>query len=111
MLLSQKYEDFLNKVPRRTNECWLGDIYNDDEIYVCGYKFLVHFEETALRIWQLMDGSRTILELVEQLCRECDPVNESKVLEDTIRYIMQLEKIGLAAWRSRPLFEEVQLDD
>lgn len=73
--------------------------------------FFVHFEETALRIWQLMDGSRTILELVEQLCREYAPVNENKVLEDTISYIMQLEKIGLAAWRSRPLFEEVQLDD
>ncbi|TFG74387.1 MAG: PqqD family protein [Thermodesulfobacteriales bacterium] len=110
MLLSQKYKDLLNKVPRRTNECWLGDMFEGNDVYVCGYKFLVHLEGTALRIWQLMDGNRTMAELVEQLNKEYSSIARDVILEDSISYVIHLEKAGVAAWRSRPLFEEVKLD-
>jgi hypothetical protein len=103
------YEELLNKKPRRTNDCWLGDL--NGNAYVCGQRFLLFLEGTALRIWQLMDGHMTVAEIVDQLNKEYSCTNRRIMLEDVIRYILGLEESGLAAWRTRPLFEEVELDD
>ncbi len=105
------HEELLNKIPRRTNECWLGDLDANGKAYVCGHRFLIYLEGTALRIWQLMDGRLTVAELMDQLSKEYSFTGRTVILEDIIRYIVGLEESGLAAWRTRPLFEEVELDD
>lgn len=110
-MLLQQYEALLNKIPRRTNECWLGDLYSDKGVFVAGHKFLIHLEGTAQRIWQLMDGHRTVNKIVDHLYKEHHSAKREIILEDTIRYILHLEKAGIAAWRFRPMFEGIELDD
>jgi len=109
--LVETHARFLPKVPRRTNECWLGDLDSDRPLYVCGHKFLTRLEGTALRIWQLIDGSRTMEDIIDRLTGEFVGADRETIAEQTIGYMIQLERAGLAAWRSRPLFEGVELDD
>jgi len=78
---------------------------------VCGYRFLAYLEGPALRIWFLLDGTRSVEEVADELVLRYHGSDRETVLEDTIRCIVDLEQLGLAAWRSRPLFEDVQLDD
>lgn len=113
MTLAETYRAFLECAPRRTNECWLGRTPVDDEcgVFVCGYRFLAHLRGPALRIWFLLDGTRSVSEIVDELSLRYRSGDHEAILEDAIRYIVDLEQLGLAAWRSRPLFEDVQLDD
>lgn len=110
-MLAQQYESLLDKIPRRTNECWLGDIDGGEEAYVCGHEFLLHLQDTAIRIWQLLDGRRTLAEIVDLLAEGYGGASRDVILEDTIGFVLNLERFGLAAWQSRPLFEGVRLDD
>lgn len=111
MTTIKKYKDFLYKPPRRTNECWLGNIDLDNNIYVCGHKFLACLNNNTLEIWRLMDGRRTILDIVHHLKEKYTFTSKKEILSDTINFILHLENVGLAAWRSRPLFEDVKLND
>lgn len=111
MSLAEKYKDFLNFAPRRTNECWLGNTDTGKEIYVCGHNFLMHIKGTSFEIWKLIDGKLTVMEIVELLSQKYIKTDKSLILKDTIEYLCRMEKAGLAAWLSRPLFEDIKLDD
>ncbi|MDP8225775.1 MAG: PqqD family protein [Candidatus Lernaella stagnicola] len=100
----------LDATPRRTNECCLGDIDRGERISVYGFRYLLCLEGTALRIWQLIDGTHTINEIIDQLAGEFAVPNRAAMEYEVVSYFDRLEKIGLVAWRLRPLFEEVQLD-
>lgn len=108
-----RYRELLNKIPRRTNECWIGTIEDSQpqEIYVCGHKFLLRLEGTALEIWRRMDGSLTVSQIVADLADHYTALNPEQICSEVVEYIIGLERLGLAAWRLRPLFEEVILDD
>lgn len=82
-----------------------------DGVFVCGHKFMVRLEGTALEIWRLMDGRHTAREIAEALGRRYVSPAPDAILENTLGCLRQLEELGLAAWRSRPLFEEIDLDD
>jgi len=111
MTLTEEHKGLLNKVPRRVNECWLGDLAQDKGVYVVGYQVLVCLEGTALRIWQLMDGTRSLVEMTETLAKEYRATSPEVILEGTIACLLKLEGAGLAAWQTRPLFEDIELDD
>lgn len=106
---SKKYEAFLNKIPRRTNECWFGSI-ETGVISVYGHNFLLYLDGTSLRIWNLIDGNRTMNDLIDQLCMEYS-ASRKNILKDTVNFVIHLENAGVAVWRTRPLFEDVNLDD
>lgn len=103
--------DFLDMIPRRTNECWLGSLSYEKGVYVCGYRFLVHLDTNGLMIWQLINGRRTVRELIKVLAQDYIRDDSELVFQQTVNYITELERAGLVAWRTRPLFENVSLDD
>jgi|GEM_PF-3462399 len=99
------------KVPRRTNECCFGDLDGCEQIHVYGHHFLIRLEGSALRIWQLMDGRHTVDQMVRRLAMDYHGAGEGAIREQVAYFLLRLEELGLAAWRHRPLFEEVKLDD
>jgi len=101
----------MDKTVRLTNECWLGCLSEGEPVYVCGHKFLLRLEGTALEIWKLIDGQNTMADIIAKLTSSYQAVRPESIAEGTIEYILQLERFGLAAWRSRPLFEDVPLDE
>jgi len=107
MVINKNYSHFLKKPPRKTNECWLGD--KNEKIYVYGYKFLLLLEGTSLQIWQLLDGKYSVEEIINKISEDYDSFFQERISEDIIDFLLQLEKIGLLAWRTRPLFEEVNI--
>ena len=78
---------------------------------VCGHKFMLPLEGTGLEIWLLLDGKRTVAEAAGTLAASYPGADGAKILDDTARFVHELERLGLAAWRIRPLFEDVALDD
>ncbi len=100
-------DDIINKVPRRTNECWMGDFQYDPGLYVCGHKFLLYVEGSLLEIWKIMDGKHTAADIIDILCLKYKHDEKVKIKKDVVDCLLQLEKFGLAAWRTRPLFEDV----
>ena len=101
----------LDRVARRTNDCWLGDIRRPRaRVHVCGHRFLLPLEGTGLEIWLLLDGTLTVAQIAETLAARYPGGNRARILEDTAAFVHKLELLGLAAWRNRPLFEDVSLD-
>ena len=109
--LIQQYIHLLDKPPRRTNECWLANNSSCDSVYVCGHKFILQLENTSLSVWQLMDGQHSMGEIANELEHRYEIANKDTLMENLISCVLLLEILGLAAWRSRPLFEEVPLDE
>lgn len=101
----------LDRVARRTNDCWLGEIRGRrSKVLVCGHRFLLPLEGTALEIWLLLDGSLTVAQVAERLAAGYPDVDFARILEDVAGVVHKLELLGLAAWRNRPLFEDVSLE-
>jgi len=109
--LTLQYDYLLHKTPRRTNECWLGNTSSHNSIYICGHKFLLRLENTSFAVWRLIDGHHSLAEIAEELESKYNVESRDILLEDLIACVLRLEKLGLVAWRSRPLFEDVSLDD
>lgn len=107
----KRYRTILNRVPRRTNECWLGNVQDEDGVYVCGHKFLLRIEGNALALWRSIDSRHTVVDLAREMGEAYPTTSPSRILEDVVEFLVRLESLGLAAWRTRPLFEDVQLDD
>ena len=106
--MASKNNPFLLKTtPRRTNDCWLGDV--NKKIYVYGHEFLMPFEDTSLKIWRLLDGHHSVENIFEILSKEYNFSDRRKVQKDIVAFILHLEKVGLVAWRIRPLFERVEI--
>ena len=108
--LAKQYQVLVGMAPRRTNECWLGDLAADEGVYVCGHRILVRLEGTALDIWRVMDGKHSMADIADFLATKYDGETPDVIMDDTIACVLRLEELGLAAWRSRPLFEDVSLD-
>ena len=106
-----QYNNLLDKIPRRTSQCWIGDFDEDKQIYVCGYKFVACLKDTALEIWKLIDGKLTVSQIANKLGSIYKRENQKIVLSDTVAYLIELEKAGLAAWQTRPLFEDIIIDE
>ncbi len=101
----------LDRVARRTNDCWLGDIRGRRaKVLVCGHRFLLPLEGTALEIWLLLDGALTVAQIAERLAAGYRGADSVRVLDDVAGFVHKLELLGLAAWRTRPLFEDVSLE-
>lgn len=111
MTQREQYKASLDKKPRRINMLWLGDLEQDTTAYIYGNKFLVSIEGVSLEIWKLLDGKYTVAQIAEKIASKYDSIPREQILEDTIEYIIQLEEAGLVAWRVRPLFEDIKLDD
>lgn len=109
-MLKDKYQSILDKQPRRTNECWLRDT-KENKIYIYGYKFLMCLEGTSLEIWLMMDGQITVREIYKKLKKKYQKSNDNDIFEDIISFIIHLERSGLAAWRTRPLFEDININE
>lgn len=101
----------LDRIPRRTNECWLGDDRTEGPLYVCGHRFLLRLAGPALDIWRLIDGRHTVAQIADVLDSQFPHTGRAVILADVIACIRHLEHLGLAAWSTRPLFEDVRLDD
>lgn len=50
--------------------------------------------EVGARIWELVDGSRTIREIVDVICAEYD-VEQAQAESDTLAFIAELESKGI----------------
>lgn len=111
MSILSQFKDLIEKAPRRTNECWICDVNENEKIYVYGYKFIACLEGTSFQIWKLMDGSLNINQIADSLCKTYRGIDKGSMIESIISYILQLERAGLAAWQSRPLFEDVDIDE
>ena len=109
MASADKYSAILDLPPRRTNQCSLEHSSGTKE-WVCGHNFLLELSGTAQSVWHLMDGKLTMRQIALDIASSYEVENDRhRVLEDTIEYIIKLERIGLAAWRNRPLLEEIEL--
>jgi len=71
---------------------------------------MLPLDGTGLEIWRLLDGKRTVTEVAETLASRYTGMDRARILDDTARFVQELERLGLAAWRIRPLFEDVALD-
>ena len=49
--------------------------------------------ETAAHAWMLLDGERTLGQIVEQIVNEFD-VDQAEAQQDLVELLMQLEEIG-----------------
>lgn len=104
------YRELLRLVPRRTNECWLGDIDDEHGVYVIGHRFMLRVEGTTLAMWRLIDGRHSVQDIADCLNDAYTTPDPDVILESTVEFLLRLETLGLAAWRTRPLFEQVELD-
>ncbi len=50
--------------------------------------------EVATHIWQLADGSRTIEEIIRQICRKYE-VSPSVAMADTLAFVSVLVELGI----------------
>lgn len=108
--LTLQHKHLLHKVPRRTNECWLRDTSDQETVYVCGHRFLLRLEGTSYAIWRLLDGRHNIVDIADELEYRYDVDSRGLLMEHIIDCVLRMEELGLAAWRCRPLFEEIPLE-
>lgn len=71
----------------RFKSCFLTSIINRSA------HFTVRLDETGSKVWLLMDGKRTVLEIAQQLCSPDEPTDEW--LQRVVSFVTSLYKKDL----------------
>lgn len=83
-----------DNVPRRTAGA-VGQRFGADFVVLDGEgRMMRGFNETAARVWELSDGTRTARQVAEQVAREFQ-ADAGAVLDDTLRFLTTLVGHGL----------------
>jgi pyrroloquinoline quinone biosynthesis protein D len=83
-----------DSIPRRSEGAagqWFGEEF---VVLDAAGRTLRGFNETAARVWELSDGTRTARQVAEQVALEFE-AEAGQVLEDTLRFLTQLLGHGL----------------
>ncbi|QSQ26240.1 PqqD family protein [Pyxidicoccus parkwayensis] len=83
-----------NRIPR-PREGVSGQRFGSDYIVLdADGNTLRGLNPTAIRVWELCDGTRTARDVAEQVAREYK-ANVQQVLDDTLRFLTELARLGL----------------
>lgn len=83
-VVSRKIEDQFILIPIRSNVADLDSIYT--------------LNETSTRIYELIDGERTLAQIRDALAKEYE-VSREDLAEDIWQMVKQLESIGSIQWK------------
>jgi len=86
--------------PIRYMEIWKSD--SNGEIFLLGISGTYHLNKTAGFIWRHLDGSTTILQIINKVCTAFKK-NRSEVQKDIIDLLNQLERDDLIVLNYDPL--------
>ncbi len=92
---------YLNKNPIRLTEMWREDKEKNimliiDQDSAETYRFNL----SALEMWKMCSGSYTVEDIAQHIYEIMDNVEYEKVVHDTLRFLLILEKLGLVGWKN-----------
>jgi transcription initiation factor TFIIIB Brf1 subunit/transcription initiation factor TFIIB len=84
----------LNKVIKKDKEIEYKILEGETLIFVPKKGNFYRLNEVGTRIWQLIDGKRTIKEIIKRVYKEFD-VSKERVESNIIEFIDKIKKKGL----------------
>ena len=100
MSLEEAKSTYLQKYPLRLTELWRENREENsmlimDQESAETYKFNI----SALEMWKMCSGDHTVEGIVEHICDTMENAPYDAVLQDTLGFLMTLEKLGLLGWK------------
>jgi hypothetical protein len=91
----------LHRKPVRLTELWRENSEENtmmiiDQESAATYKFNI----SALVIWKVCTGDYTVDEISQHVLESMENIGYETVLQDTLGFIITLEKLGLVGWKN-----------
>ena len=103
--LEMPYEEakskYLNRNPVRLSELWREDEEKNMMLVIDRESAEVYrFNISAKEIWKMCSGSHSVEAIAQHIYESMENAQYEKVLQDTLRFLMILEKLGLLGWNN-----------
>lgn len=101
MSYEEAKSEYLRRKPIRLTELWRENPEENtmmiiDQESAATYKFNI----SALVIWKICTGDYTVEHISQHVLESMENVQYETALQDTLGFIMTLEKLGLVGWKN-----------